>query len=106
MATAAQSALAEGMRTLTRNVGEWFVFGGRSFPATVSEPLQVASGFPRGTTPGPEYDLEIEASVCDIKTAIPREGQTLTREGVSYRVVAVRNPPGSHKVTFLVYQPK
>lgn len=106
MATPAQFALSEGMRTLTRNVGSHFVFAGHSFPATVSEPLQVTLGMPRGTTPGPEYDLEIEAAVCDFETPLPREGQTITRDGVSYRVVAVRNPPGSHKVTFLVYQPK
>lgn len=106
MPTPAQTALARGMRTLTRNVGDLFVFGGRSFRATVSEPLQVAMPFGRGTTPGPEYDLELEAALEDIETEIPREGQTLTRDGIKYRVAAVRKPPGTHKVVFLVTLPK
>lgn len=105
MPTPAQTALAHGMRTLTRNVGELYVFGGHSFPATTSEPLQVAMPFNRGTTAGPEYDLEIEAAIADM-TEIPREGQTLTRDGVKYRIVAVKNPPGSHKVVMLVTLPK
>lgn len=106
MITEAQTALTLGMRTLTRSVGELFVFSGHSFPATVSEPLQVALGFARGTTPGAEFDLEIEAEIGDVGPVLPRDGQTLTRNGVSYRIVGVMNPPGSHKVVFLVYQPK
>lgn len=105
MPTAAQRALSAGIRTLTRNVGDLFVFAGHSFRATVSEPAQVTMGYPRGTTVGPEYDLELEVEIDGLET-MPREGQTITRDGINYKIVAVRNPPGTHKVVFHVYQPK
>lgn len=105
--TASEAALSYGLAQQCSEQGPTpFSFGGVTFRAITAAPIEIDRGIPRGTSFGPEHDFEVMTLACVFKGGFPVPGNTITRNGISYRVVSVQLVPDSHNIVIRCVQPK